>query len=386
MNRIHSLMTKTVVALALVTNFAACANASSASTPSAPPTAEQLALQAEQSIARADFERAFNEASAAVALDPQNVRGRLWKAALAPSMELKGSLSRVRPLAMKNPVRAANYKREVESLRKKASVFAAFLLNGPEDISSERDVQELIARVIAKTNSFRLELKALKNESLKIEGSGRRRSVELNPADFEAASLMVAAYQVSISALNSYDLTGATDLLEAKGKVKTQQMIESALRNPQFGKLRDGRALTIIPEITRDAVLAARTAQVYYNDLCPQGSARAKSRPGKLFHFGLCVEPTDSVDTLLRTIEYVATHNSMLITFEGGESVMTNVPMYIANPIADLREVAPIAYDNCGEVVAVSDATLRGLIPRGELANLLKSQSPSHKCSALSRR
>jgi hypothetical protein len=88
----------------------------------------------------------------------------------------------------------------------------------------------------------------------------------------------------------------------------------------------------------------------------------------------------------LRTIETVATQNSILITFEGGESVVTNVPKYIANPIADLREVAPIAYDKCGEVVAIADATIKDLLPRGELAGLLKSQSASHKCSALSRR
>ncbi len=103
---------------------------------------ESLALAGEKIAYGPNFMQAAELIDKALQLDPSNLRARVYKAALAPQMSFRGILSRIKPLV--NQLTAEDmrqYQTFVASLP--TGAYRSFLLDGPEDIKTERDVQDL---------------------------------------------------------------------------------------------------------------------------------------------------------------------------------------------------------------------------------------------------
>lgn len=359
--------------LSLGASLSACAPSSKFD----PSEGNRAARKAEGLMTEETFEDAYAEASRALAQDPSNARARLWKAALAPAMELRGIYTRIAPLANRTRERQERYAEAVAQLKASHGPrFVAFFTDGAFDITTERDAQEVVARVTARLDELRLTMKALRNQPMIIDGLPNARTVQLNTADFDALQQMIAGYQVYVSILNSYDLTGAWTASETTAHRSAQESVDLLLSNPKFGKLRDGRAFAVVPQLAKDAIVATRAALALQSELCPQGKPDPRNRPGTLFEEGLCIEAKDGFEATLKTIEAVASFNRLVVPLgEHRETHTVSAPYFFSNPIQDLRTIAPTSYDACGQVRTIADTTLGGLFPDGEVNSELVRNS-----------
>ncbi len=363
--------------LAVLATFGTIVSACAPTSPSNPGETEKMARKTESLITEETFEEAYQQASQLSAQDPSNVRAKFWKAVLAPGMELRGVYSRIAPLATRNPERAREYFEAIAQMKRThGPKFVAFFLNGPGDIKTERDAQELVARVVARIDELRETMKSLRNSELEIDNIPNARAVRLNAADFAALEQIVGGYQVYLSIMNSYDLSGSINVGDHSQGRSGQEVINLLLANPSFGKLRDGRAYAVLPQLAKDAVLATRSAIALQAELCPAGSETPSNRPGHLFENGLCVKTSSALEATLKTVELVASTNlARIVVGEDNKEYVVSAPKFLASPISDVRSLVPTAYDRCGQAVAIADPTIGGLFPRGEIASDLQETS-----------
>ncbi len=374
--------------------------------------AEQLALAAEQLLTPSGFIYADMVLDMALELDANNKRAGLYKSFLASSMATKGILARIKPLAEKDP----NMKKKLEETISKMQEgsLKTFLLDGKADIKSEADAQVFADSVINGMGKFRQFLKANKNLEIElnindyITASSRTYSYEsycntvstgngnyesdcwvneedstnnmkskfsLNRADIEALQHISAGYQIYGSLLNSYSLSGSMKVAQnSQNSNKTmQQLWKELARDAEFGKLRND-IFSRIPELGSDAIMGIRWAMSAQSELCPAGEERPDSRPGTLFGNGLCIK--DDANQIEKTLEMVELAlKGQLVPIKVGTSEMEVAPAAITtNPIKDLKALKPV-FNKCGKLASVSDDTLNGVFPNGDLNEALSISS-----------
>ncbi len=203
--------------------------------------AEELALASEQLIAGSSGIYANDVASLALQLDPANVRARFWKAALGPVVQSRGLANRIAPL-MHNLGKDQEYQIFLNNMNQGTgdTQNVQFLMDGPQDIASERDVQEYVAQTSLRIDEFRRTMRALRGETLSIHlnadlkkgwNAGKERAkcvetnssegyptyecnisktatIDLNSADFESLELAAAGTQIYMTVYNGWDLSG----------------------------------------------------------------------------------------------------------------------------------------------------------------------------------
>ncbi len=374
--------------------------------------AEQLALAAEQLLTPSGFIYADMILDQALQLDPANKRAGLYKTFLAGSMATKGILARIKPLADKDP----------ESKKKLADMIAKmqegslkkFLLDGKPEIKDEKDVQAFADSVINGLGKFRQFLKANKNLEIELNvndymlASGRTYSsssycntyptsngnyetdcytneedsvnntpakFSLNRADIESLQHITAGYQIYGSLLNSYSVSGAIGVAKnAANRNKPASQIWKELgRDAEFGKLRND-VFARIPELGTDAILGVRWALSVQDQLCPSGEEATDARPGMLFGKGVCFKkPTSDLESALDFVELALQGQKIPVRMGDNDSEI--IPQAIlSNPVKDLKALKPV-FNECGKVVSVSDETLNGLFPHGDLNDSLAANS-----------
>lgn len=374
--------------------------------------AEELALAAEQLAQSANFSYSLRLAKAALAVDPTNVRAKFWKATAGPIMQLKGLATRIEPLARKNNKNYRAYVQAKAELKAATPIKALndFMFKGPKDIASEADIQETISRVTLKLDDLRKTLKEIRNEELTIYRTpesvkssdmeqaaqatcsakettpnvitlencdiSKAYEVKLNSADFEAMQQAVAGMQIYVGVMNSYSLNGviaASETAEQNGG----DVFAKLVANPEFGKLRDGRTIAVLPEIASDAVLAIRSGLALQAELCGSKSEGSFTREGHLFSSGGCSMPENSIEGTLKVVD-ILTRGAVSIGFESNgksESVAVDLVRFSKAPISDLRSVMPKTPVKCGEAPVLQDPTFGGLFPNGDISTILPTDS-----------
>lgn len=370
--------------------------------------AEQLALAAEQLMTPSGIFYADMILDEALKLDPANKRAGIYKAFLAPSFAAKGILARIKPLAEKDPKTKKKLEETIAKI--KDSTFKKFLLDGKGDISNEKDVQAFVDSVINSMGKLRQFAKDNKNLDIKLnvndyltrpmeyeyhytycsttqsntydytencsehKYSSKNKtpsSFALNRGDFEALQHITAGYQIYGSLLNSYSAAGAINVAKnAQGRSKPiQQVWKELIRDADFGKLRND-VFTKIPELGSDAIIGVRWAMTVQNQLCPQGDEQSGSRPGMLFGNGLCVsQAQDSVERALQIAE-LALQGGRVPVRMGINDTEIAPKALLDNPVQDLKALKPV-FSKCGKIAAISDDTLNGLFPHGDLNDTL---------------
>jgi hypothetical protein len=369
--------------------------------------AERLAEAAERLLTGESFMYASEVAEQALAIDPQNRKARLISKLVAPAMEFRGVIARIEPLIMKRPADYAGYaETKAQLLRYPEKALTKFLLDGPADIQTERDAQELIGRFTARLDELRATLNDLKTGdeiTLTINPEEAKRGalakaaskcvvynpnpyqyemtncdyssayeVKLNRADMEAIQHLVAGYQTYLTVLNAWDLTG----IYTKGN-KLSRSPEAAfaqlLENKNFGTLRNNQGLGVIPNLIKDAVIGTRYAMSIQNQLCPDGQETEGARDGYLFSRGICVSVQKSTERTLALIELALKGPTSIVTGpEYPNAVTVDAGRLFTAPVADIRNEAPIRFTSCGTISSVGTGTLNGLFPTGDLNRLLE--------------
>jgi hypothetical protein len=375
--------------------------------------AEQLALAAEQLLTPSGFIYADMILDMALQLDANNKRAGLYKSFLASSMATKGILARIKPLAEKD----ANSKKKLEELISKMQEgsLKTFLLDGKGDIKDEKDAQAFTDSVINGMGKFRQFLKANKNLNIELNindylsagtrtysyerycntypvGNGDYETdcwvneedvanstvskVSLNRADIEALQHITAGYQIYGALLNSYSVSGAIKVAQnndGNQSATTQKIWKDLARDAEFGKLRND-IYSQIPELGSDAIMGVRWAMSAQSELCPAGEDRPNSRPGTLFGNGLCIKQTaNEVEKTLEMVELAL--KGQRIPVKIGDSEVEIAPVAITtNPVKDLKALKPV-FNKCGKLASVSDDTLNGVFPNGDLNEALSVTS-----------
>lgn len=379
--------------------------------------AEKLARAAEQLLSPSGFTYADTVADQALSFDPKNVRARFWKAALGPAMAMRGIANRVAPIAKSRPKWNAEYERSISEMKMRVPEKAAveFLLDGPQDIQSEKDLQDVIANVTLKMDEFRRTIKEIKNEefSITINSEAMKKNalneasqscqvteiregvyslencdvseafeVRLNRADLEALQHVIAGYQIYLTAANSWDLTGAIEVAAKVEKDQETDALNELLKNPSFGRLREGATLGVVPEAAKDFAIGVRYAMSMQRELCPKGPA-SKNRPGYLFSGGLCVPATKTVESQLRALELMISGNPTIVNVNVNHQtlpVVVDANSFVKAPISDVRQLLPIQKDACGHVTGLGDGKAGGAFPYGDLNTLLSERAKADGC------
>ena len=371
---------------------------------------EQMAKASERLMTPASFMYASEVADAAVTHDPKNARARFWKAALAPAMELRGVLTRIEPLVKQRPQAYANYAKMVADIktRNPERSVTEFLFDGPADTNTEREAQELIARVTLKLDEFRKVVKTLKEENAEFsiyinDDAAKSRSmadaikscpwretspfvyelgecdlsgayeVTLNRADFEGLQHVIAGYQTYVTLLNVYDLSGIYKKSSHLGK-GAQEDLALLLKDGKFGTLRETHGLGAIPDAAADTVMGVKYARELQRELCPKGRPDPANRPGHLFRDGLCIGNSAESDRILWMVEKVLAGETIPV-----QGTQVNPLKAFTAPVQDLRSLTPIETNACGSLTKVNEPTLNGIFPDGDLNDLL-ADSAARNC------
>ena len=353
--------------------------------------AEALSILAARLLTPTTFMHAFDVSGQALTLDSTNRRALLIHATLAPQMALKGLLSRIQPLANQSPAA----KQHVDEARAKVRQFnnadiEKFALDGPADIWSVRDGQELVAQYTAELDHLRTTLSGLRDQpfSLKLNlgslqrssdgkiceikkagdtydfsGCDESKTVErsINNIDLELFKQDVAGLQVFLATANAYDVTGVFNL--AGKKMSSRDAYKAILQDPSTGILRQTNGLGVIPALAKDAVVGARMAMKLQNEYCPKGHSTSQNRPGALFENGLCIQRSaNQLEAFLKLADTALAGGTILIPVKGSPGLQASPLRLFTTPVQNVRDEAA-QFNSCDQLVSFGDGSLQGAFP-----------------------
>lgn len=396
---------------------------------------EKLAKAAEQLLSAQGFAYASDVADLSLQTDSANVRAQFVKAILAPIMVHKGIYKRIKPLADLSSKTSEQYAQSIAEFEEKTprSTAKEFLLDGPEDIKNEADIQNYFDAVAESFKAVRIFAKANKNSDLTIMATDNMfdsmtkrfqegcqisevwnygyevncpdvksmMEVKLNRGDFEVIQHTAAGYELYFSLMNSYNLSGSIDkALKLDGEEEnSKKTLEDLLTNKDFATLRSGNGFKKIKEMGVDAIAGMRWIMQNQNTLCPFGKENGRNRIGHLMNQGVCTNKSEAVETsknmtlamdvlmgkVIDNVVLYAKHSWQWDSSSGYQEThdefKTSIKpvLLIDNPITDLRSIIPTSYDKCGNGVTVKDPTLGGIFVKGDFNTYLAKTSDCKK-------
>lgn len=340
-------------------------------------------------------------------------------------MSFRGILSRIKPLV--NQLTAEDmrqYQTLVASLP--TGAYRSFLLDGPEDIKTERDVQDFFQMISIEQRKVRQLFKEVNEKSIVLYANTPNPKVsdiaiirdcqfqaDSNPekwayncdhfskiqfpfeyADWETSRFWLAIAQVQATLPRAYDLTGLIALRKQfKGSkaVSDKQVIHAIRNEAQLGRLVDIHALKEIMELGTEGIYAMKDAAANQNAICPNSSRARIGKPKSPLTDGLCL--SEKAKKIIPVAE-LGLRGPVTIALE----VMKHHPQlqdniyetsidlakFVAAPPNDLKNVLPDKFDACGNSTNLQDPSLGGLFPEGDEIDLIHTTFPDFakkKCS-----
>lgn len=373
-------------------------------------SSEELALAGEQLFGPATFMLAQTALDMSLAKDKTNKRALFYTALLKPFMVYRGIGIRMKPVVRLHG-NIAEHERFIAKLPN--SPFRDFFLDGKEDIKNIADAQSYLMEMQKAWNETRLFLlnnsnlnltlnlnphifkQEIENEiteschltrvddSQNFEASCNYRGAaqrKVNAADIIALRQSVAGMVMMYNFYTSYSVEDIDQLmvLDREGKMTSEQRLRYIEDNlPEVGKLRKDNQLKQIIDLGSDMVAAANWAIKFQSQLCPKGPNEVRQRPGFLFSQGICVENIDKAKKDVVILEQIlkgAIDTKVSVPGENrDETTKVDYLAWARNPIQDLRQIAPLTYNRCGEAASLKDKTYGGLFPQGDAEKFMLS-------------
>jgi hypothetical protein len=347
-------------------------------------------------------------------------------------MALRGFGHRIKPLL--DEEQKVRWNAQIDNFPE--SALKAFLLDGQEDMGTEKGIQSFFDSYITAMNDMRVFMKTYSGPTLTLNANdwswtgfiSRRNAeclamktpngeylgfecpmksagqIKLNVADMKGLQQMYGGFQFYFSILNAYDMTGMMALAKASNPEEPMSMKETwAFLNQfkDFGTYRASSQLELVKEMGLDLISAARWAMKIQKQLCPEGEETPRNRPGYLFHSGFCVESKTDAEETLNLVEAILNGGLMPMVYtsaNGGFEYRTELrPIsFFVNPVRDLKALNP-KFKSCtiaGEVIKfprgkyktkdsvresvieVADATMGGIFPNADFNHVLRIQDP----------
>lgn len=370
---------------------------------SAAQKSERLTQMAEKMVTPTGFIFADKVLNQALSLDGTNKKAQLYSSFLAPMMAFKGILKRIKPLAHAKESSRNHYEQEIAALPE--SPLKAFLLDGPEDIRNEKNLQAFGGEIYNALNEFRTFLKNNKSFEATLEvnswdhasvnpqiladcfvretsegvydirqcGLISTRQYRLNRADIEMIQQATAGMQIYFTTLIAYDFSGSIDVAERlRGQNATRETVYNELiRNADFGKLNNAQAIQNIAALGTDAVAGTRWAIQVNNELCNRG----QNNPNGSFLRDTCSESlkndAEKIEGILRSVEAALGGQTILMRVARQDDTQVKPAAFLQSPIADIKTLAP-TFNRCDKLSSVEDGTLGGVFPNDDLNAILQ--------------
>lgn len=354
-------------------------------------TSDELTKSAEQLVGPYTFMLAYSAAESAIEKDPTNLKARFYYLFLKRYQAFKGAITRVRPLLNKQEVENMDY--WIKNFPK--SPLKEFLTAEGIPLKKPTDFQDVLGQYYLAIREFRQFLKENQDANLELylnpyvfeqeikkEMADSCRVVDngvsctfdyssvatkkLNKADLIALRQISAGELIYSMFVNSYSLEGLEQLkqVDPQGAMTNQQRTEFLSNIPTFGKLRKDQNLTLMKDMGSDLVAGIRWAQQNQEQLCPAGVTTPGQRKGYLFSHGFCVSGAQTeVSIFLATLEQALAGVTKIDFNADGVAKSTNVNAFAwsKQPIMDLRQIKPTAWNNCDQAISFADNTLGGI-------------------------
>jgi tetratricopeptide (TPR) repeat protein len=363
--------TTAFILLALVVAFTGCGDKKEDKNPEViihadeKMSAEELAESGEALVSPFTFMLADRVFTMALAKDPENKKAQFYKNFVKRLMVLKGIVRRIAPLARAG---TAQQRADYEDWKKQfpESPLKTFLLDGPEDLTREAQLVDVLTDYQKALNDFRKFLKVNSNMELTLnlnpyvfekdiktdlanscrsesssdssdsagpgtgsghvrgnghgigDGDGTPREIvvrcyswgvaqkKVNAADLVAIRQMTGGEIYFMAMYTAYDISTFVEISKNQ-ELKTMtppEVLKYYKSLPSLGKLRKEQTLGMIPELGSDLSAAIKWAKQYQDRICPGGAGSSNQRPGFLFKDGLCVNPTQKDEQNLARLDH----------------------------------------------------------------------------------
>lgn len=380
MKKLNSALGKVVIGMLF------CGNAMAASS--------EITDSAERLITPSNFSEADKAFDKALIQDPSDIKALFYKNLLKPLILQKGFLARIKPLALKEGY-IADWQQKVDQIKNKK--LQSFLLDGPQDIRKEEDLQnhtELIRKAYSDLRSF---LKTNRTATLKLnfpvgawpknfkgllEVSGSVdetqadyfKQISIDTADILGLEQAAAGTMLSLAIPSSYDLNGLVSVLTKadQQKLSSQETLNAIKSKDDLGKLKKQNVMNTIRELGPDVVVSAKWLVQYQDRLCP-----ASLRKGRLVE-KLCVYDKEKAIKNIKLLEQ-SLLGPVMMTFvvadrngQDQEQKTQFDPFQISNnPAQDLKSYLPEQVDNCRRATSFLDKSLNGIFPSNDVESIL---------------
>lgn len=376
-------------------------------------TAEQMALLAESLVRPNTLVQAHQVAFRALEHNQYNLRAQFVLKTVAPLIELKGIYSRVMPIVSTRPAKYREFQEHIRDLKaeKNAPVTTAFVIDGPSDLKTEGQVQDVVEKVVDRLDELRDWLKENRKADLTVSyykdlkdgstpciasertrdvwvlkncaGKGEKITAKMNIADFETLRQNVSGIQTYIAMSTAYSVDGVFKASEKAPRNEATPAVKHAYFDKVvgLGQLRNTRFFAMLPKVTSDLVVGLKLAKKFHKQICPAGEYKENSRKGMLHHGGICTEQSSKMDRMISTLDLMARGQlaKTTILLDGEIDAVVDTKTFLANPPQDLRSVGPATFDRCGNVGTIGNGTVAGLFVNGEL-NTSLARSSAQNC------
>ncbi len=368
--------------------------------------AERLALAAEELLTPDGFIYATDVLDEALKHDPNNKRAQLYSSLMEQTLAVKGIMKRVRPLLSKYPQLKSRHELELQMMEN-TTTLNAYLLDGPEDIKTEEDVQAYLDGFYEKQEAFRQFL--IKNKDLEItlnysswlkEYSYKTEkkcqvfkapndqyelincedyepiSVKLNRADNETLQQYLAGAQITTILATAYKMNGLVRQLDiaSVAKASAQSIASNILANNESAKLRPSQRLLNVLTFGTDGIAAIQWAKSSQASLCTSVHPELPDRPGMLFQDELCLskhshQKKTELDRIAATVA-AAISGQHILARSGTFETTLNPHSLIVSPVQDIKKIQP-RFDVCDQLSRVQDTSVGGLFVKRDANDFL---------------
>lgn len=372
-------------------------------------TSVDLAEAGELLMDPVNFPVATKLMNAALAADPENPKAQLYSSLLKVINVFRGAVPKFRPYAIARQD-GAQYDSAVNSVpdyTKIRSPLQSFLMDKTAPVvTNNLELQDFILEWQKAFGELRQTAKKLRNQSITLKfnpmvwkdltlerrqqfcfvvDQGDHRyaydckpnALEMiaNEADFYAIQQWAAGMQMYLSMLTSYSVKNS-ELVEAyakEGKRSQEEAMQFVKTLPGFLTLRKDSQLHLWGELGSDLLIAVRWVAANQASLCPYNSAE-RVRPDNLFQQGACIGDRDSFEAMFDLYMKAWNGPSEQTLADGKGKVLVDITALWRTPIQDLKTKFPAHLNNCGIGANFPDPTMGGILPNGDLNQLIDSE------------
>lgn len=237
-------------------------------------------------------------------------------------------------------------------------------------------------------SSCKIKIIELQNKyELQCPDSKIRYEITFNRADFELLQMYTTKAIIQLSLLAAYNVPQSIEAHAKKAKnpsLTSQMVYDELLKNKDFGTIRNSKYLTDIRSYGVEVIEAVNWINSDYQNLCynyDRTQESAIKRPGMFEATPICVDSRSIFrrNQLQYSINNIPVQNlfNKDIRFKDGtynykQSYQNLYIQYLApftTPIADIRSLGKIEFNECGYITNIEDQTVGGLFPPMNDAN-----------------